>query len=183
MALRSQFSFGLGILDATTNDNPPDGRFFEWRSQGQYVRLLAPDTLFVFRSAFQLSTDPLVPLEQLTLGGLNSVRGYRQDFFLTDNGIFASAEVRLPILRVSEIEGLLQIAPFIDYGTGWNDPDNPIATPSPNTLVSLGLGLIWQMGDRLNARLDWGLPLTEFKIQGNTISQQSLYFSVNYKLF
>lgn len=183
LALRSQFSFGLGILDATTNDNPPDGRFFEWRSQGQYVRLLAPDTLFVFRSAFQLSTDPLVPLEQLTLGGLNSVRGYRQDFFLTDNGIFASAEVRLPILRVSEIDGLLQIAPFIDYGTGWNDQDNPIATPSPNTLVSIGLGLIWQMGDRLNARLDWGLPLTEFKIQGNTLSQQSLYFSVNYKLF
>ncbi len=183
LAWRSQLSWGLGILDATFNNQPPDGRFFEWQAQGQYVRLLAPDTLFVFRTALQLSTEPLVPLEQLTLGGLNSVRGYRQDFLLTDNGVFASAEVRFPILRVNEIDGLLQIAPFVDYGTGWNDPNNPLPTPNPNSLVSVGLGLIWQMGDRLNARLDWGLPLTEFKVQGNTLSQQSLYFSVNYKLF
>ncbi|MEB3310259.1 MAG: ShlB/FhaC/HecB family hemolysin secretion/activation protein [Snowella sp.] len=183
LALRSQFSVGLGLLDATFNAQPPDGRFFEWQGQGQYVRLLAPDTLFVFRTALQLSTDPLVPLEQLTLGGLNSVRGYRQDFFLTDNGIFASAEVRFPLLRVNEVNGLLQIVPFVDYGTGWNDDANPLPTPNPNTLVSVGLGLIWQMGDRFNARLDWGLPLTEFKVQGNTLSQQSLYFSINYQLF
>jgi hemolysin activation/secretion protein len=162
---------------------PPDGRFFEWRGQGQYVRLLGPETLFVFRSAVQLSTEPLVPLEQLTLGGLNTVRGYRQDLLLTDNGIFASTEVRLPVLRVEEVQGVLQIVPFLDFGVGWNDRDNPIPTPNPNTLASVGLGLLWQMGDRFTARLDWGLPLTEFRVQGNTVSQQSLYFSVSYNLF
>ena len=183
LALRSQFSLGLGILDANVNNLPPDGRFFEWRGQGQYVRLLGPETLFVFRSAVQLSTEPLVPLEQLTLGGLNTVRGYRQDLLLTDNGIFASTEVRLPVLRVEEIQGVLQIVPFLDFGVGWNDRDNPIPTPNPNTLASVGLGLLWQMGDRFTARLDWGLPLTEFRVQGNTVSQQSLYFSVSYNLF
>lgn len=135
------------------------------------------------RSALQLTTDPLVPLEQITLGGLNTVRGYRQDFFLTDNGLFASLEVRLPILRVEEISGLLQIVPFADLGVGWNDSENPIPTPNPNTLLSVGLGLLWQMDDRLSARLDWGVPLTRFQVEGNTLSQQSLYFSVNWKLF
>jgi hemolysin activation/secretion protein len=183
LALRSQFSLGLGILDANVNNLPPDGRFFEWRGQGQYVRLLGPETLLVFRSAVQLSTEPLVPLEQLTLGGLNTVRGYRQELLLTDNGIFASTEVRLPVLRVEKIQGVLQIVPFLDFGVGWNDRDNPIPTPNPNTLASVGLGLLWQMGDRLTARLDWGLPLTEFRVQGNTVSQQSLYFSVSYNLF
>jgi hemolysin activation/secretion protein len=84
---------------------------------------------------------------------------------------------------VEEVQGVLQIVPFLDFGVGWNDRDNPIPTPTPNTLASVGLGLLWQMGDRLTARLDWGLPLTEFRVQGNTVSQQSLYFSVSYNLF
>lgn len=179
----SRFSWGVGLFGASVNNVPPDGRFFDWLGQAQYARLLAPDTLFVARSALQLTTDPLVPLEQITLGGLNTVRGYRQDFFLTDNGLFASLEVRLPILRVEEISGLLQIVPFADLGVGWNDSENPIPTPNPNTLLSVGLGLLWQMDDRLSARLDWGVPLTRFQVEGNTLSQQSLYFSVNWKLF
>ncbi|MGA7935408.1 MAG: ShlB/FhaC/HecB family hemolysin secretion/activation protein [Kovacikia sp.] len=178
LALRSQFSLGLGGSGATT----PNGQFFDWLGQGQYVRLLAPDTLLVLRSSFQLSTNPLVPLEQFALGGLYSVRGYRQDLLLTDNGVFASAEVRLPILRVDSVKGLLQVAPFLDFGVGWNDDRNPIPTPNPNTLVSLGLGLQWQMGDNFNARLDWGIPLTQFEVGGRTLEQQGLYFTLNYRL-
>jgi hemolysin activation/secretion protein len=172
LALRSQFSVGL-----------EGGQFFDWRGQGQYVRLLAPDTLLVARSSLQLSTDPLVPLEQFASGGLNSVRGYRQDLLLTDNGAFASAEVRFPILRVDSVKGLLQIAPFVDLGVGWNNSANMIPTTNPNTLASVGLGLQWQMGDNFNARLDWGIPLTQFEVGGKPLQQQGLYFSMNYRLF
>jgi hemolysin activation/secretion protein len=91
--------------------------------------------------------------------------------------------VRLPILRVDRVKEVLQVAPFVDFGVGWNDGDNPIPTPDPNTLVSLGLGLQWQMGDIFNARLDWGIPLTEFKVGGETLDRQELYFSVNYNFF
>jgi hemolysin activation/secretion protein len=45
------------------------------------------------------------------------------------------------------------------------------------------LGLQWQMGDIFNARLDWGIPLTEFEVGGETLDQQELYFSVNYNFF
>jgi hemolysin activation/secretion protein len=183
LAFRSQFSLGIDAFDATRNPEPPDGQFFDWLGQGQYVRRLAPDTLLVLRSSLQLSANPLLSLEQFTLGGLYSVRGYRQDLLLTDNGIFASAEIRLPILRVDNIQGLLQIAPFVDFGVGWNNPNNPIPTPDPNTLISVGLGLQWQMGDRFNARLDWGIPMTQFEVGGTTVEQQALYFSINLKLF
>jgi hemolysin activation/secretion protein len=172
LALRSQFSLG--------SDN---SQFFDWRGQGQYVRLLAPDTLLVLRSSLQLSTKPLVPLEQFSLGGLDSVRGYQQDLLLTDNGAFASAEVRLPILRVDSVKGLLQLAPFVDFGIGWNDDRNTISTPNQNSLFSAGLGLQWQMGDNFNARLDWGFPLTQFEVGGRPLQQQGLYFSMNYRLF
>ncbi|MCC5661119.1 BamA/TamA family outer membrane protein [Nostoc sp. XA010] len=176
LALRSQFNLGLDIFNATVNNDPPDSRFFSWRGQGQYVRLLAPQTLLVIRSDLQVTTRALVPLEQYGLGGLRSVRGYRQDILLTDNGFLASAEVQLPVLRVENVGGVLQVVPFIDFGVGWNSSGN--ADPNPNTLLGLGLGLQWQMGDRLNARLDYGIPLTDIQDRGRTLQEDGIYFSI-----
>ncbi len=180
-AARSQFNFGLGAFDATINNEPPDSRFFSWRGQAQYVKLLAPQTLLVFRSDLQLSPGALVPIEQFALGGQQSVRGYRQDALLTDNGLFASAEVRFPILRVERIKGVLQIAPFVDFGLGWNSSGN--LNPSQNTLVGVGVGLQWQMGDRLTTRFDWGIPLINVDSEKRTLQEQGLYFSITYSLF
>ena len=143
-ALRSQFSLGIDAFDATVNDDLPDSRFFAWRGQGQYVRLLAKDTLLVVRSDLQLSADELVPLEKFGVGGLGSVRGYRQDTLLTDNGFFASAEVRFPVFRTSAGEGVVQIVPFLDLGVGWNSGEVP--DPAPNSLV--GGGFWYQLANR-----------------------------------
>lgn len=183
LSLRSQFSFGIDLFDATINDGPPDGKFFEWQGQGQYVRSLAPDTLFVLRSNLQLTSRPLVPLEQYNLGGLYSVRGYRQDLFQTDNGVFLSAEARFPVLRIDWLDGLLQVVPFTDFGVAWNDDDNPLPTPSPNTLSSVGLGLQWQMGTDFTARFDWAIPITDIESQGGRDPEESFYFTLNYRFF
>lgn len=181
LAFRSQFSLGVGLFGATVNSKPPDSRFFSWRGQGQYVRILAPDTLLVVRSDIQATTRSLVPLEQFSLGGPLSVRGYRQDLFLTDNGFVASAEVRFPILRVEDVKGLLQIVPFVDFGVGWNT--SGYANPNPNTLAGVGLGLQWQMGNKFTARADYGFPLTDVVMRARTLQEQGLYFTVNYSPF
>ena len=47
IALRSQFSLGVGALGVTINKAAPDNRFFAWQGQGQWVRLFAPDTLLL----------------------------------------------------------------------------------------------------------------------------------------
>ncbi|MFS0518187.1 ShlB/FhaC/HecB family hemolysin secretion/activation protein [Nostoc sp. UIC 10607] len=180
-ALRSQFNLGIGAFNATINDEPPDSRFFYWRGQGQYVRLLAPETLLVLRSDLQLTTHQLVPLEQFAIGGLGSVRGYRQDLLLTDNGAFLSAEMQLPILRVPEVQGILHLTPFVDFGIGWNSSAN--SELNSNTLLSTGLGLQWQMSDWLNMRLDWGLPLIDVEGSNNSLQENGLSFSVNIKSF
>ncbi|MBW4624682.1 MAG: ShlB/FhaC/HecB family hemolysin secretion/activation protein [Brasilonema octagenarum HA4186-MV1] len=182
---RSQFTLGVGFFDATTNGTTPDSRFFSWRGQGQYIRQLARDTLLVLRSDLQLATRALVPLEQISVGGIQSVRGYRQDEFLVDNGFFASAEVRFPILRVEEVKGVLQLIPFVDFGVGWNNSirgrPNPVL--DPNTLIGVGLGLRWQMDDKLDARIDYGIPLTDVNSRDRTLQEQGLYFSINYSPF
>lgn len=175
-AVRSQFSLGVDAFDATVNDDEPDGRFFAWRGQAQYVRLLAPETLLVVRSDLQLSTTGLVSLERIGVGGLNSVRGYRQDQLLTDNGIFASAEVRVPIVRFAKDEGLLQVVPFIDFGTGWNDDDN--TDPDDQTLLGVGVGLQLDVSDWLSARFDWGIPIIDVDSRDRTIQEDGFYFSL-----
>lgn len=180
-ALRSQLSVGLDALNATINNNSPDGRFLAWRGQAQWLRLLAPDTLLLLRGDLQLADRPIVPFEQFSIGGLDSVRGYRQDTLLADNGIFAAAEVRVPIARFRERNSLLQLAPFVEFGNGWNtsgksDSESKLDT---NTLVSIGLGLRLQLGDYLTARFDWGIPLISISSGDKDSWQENgLYFSI-----
>ncbi|NJO39621.1 MAG: ShlB/FhaC/HecB family hemolysin secretion/activation protein [Cyanobacteria bacterium CRU_2_1] len=180
LAARSQFSIGLDLLDATVNDGLPDSRFVSWRGQGQWVRLLAPDTLFLVRTDIQLTGDSLVPLEQFGVGGQLSVRGYRQDFLLADNGVLFSTEVRLPVLRVSEVDGLLQVVPFLDIGTAWTARGDEL---DPSTLVGLGVGLLWQQSDTLSARIDWGIPLIDVDSRERTWQESGIYFSILYTPF
>lgn len=180
-AARSQFNLGVGALDATVNAEPPDGRFFSWRGQAQYVRLLAPETLLVVRSDVQLAARTLVPLEQFAVGGLGSVRGYRQDFLLTDNGALVSAEALLPIVRLGE-NGVIQVVPFIDFGTGWNS--SGVEDPADKTLLGGGVGLQLRLGDQFTGRIDYGIPLIEVtSTEERTWQESGVYFSVIYNPF
>ncbi|MEG3902248.1 ShlB/FhaC/HecB family hemolysin secretion/activation protein [Microcoleus sp. B4-C5] len=181
-AARSQFSLGTNLFGATANDSGPDSSFLAWRGQAQYVRLLAPETLLIVRSDIQLADRPLLSLEQIGIGGVQSVRGYRQDLLLTDSGAIASAEVRIPVWRVPEVQGLLQVAPFIDFGLGWNQSEEK-PNPESDKLLGAGLGLVWQMGDRLNVRLDYGIPLINARSGDRTLQEKGLYFRINYFAF
>ena len=104
IAARSRFSLGLNALGATINKNGlPDGIFFAWLGQFQWVqrlgqfswvqglgqypwvrRLVFLDNYSIFRSSFQHSDNPLLSLEQISVGGRYSVRGYRENTHVED---------------------------------------------------------------------------------------------------
>ncbi|BAY60911.1 surface antigen D15 domain-containing protein [Calothrix brevissima NIES-22] len=179
LAARSQFSFGIDALGATINQDAPDGQFFTWRGQAQWVRLLAPETLFLLRTDLQIADRYLLASEQIGLGGQATVRGYRQDQILADNGFLVTAEFRYPVLRVPQVNGLLQITPFFDFGTAWNISQPGRTNLNPDTLASTGIGLLWQQNN-LTARFDWGIPLGIDISNKNTWQENGLYFSVVY---
>jgi len=177
LAFRSQFSLGLGLFNATINNEAPDSRFLSWRGQGQWIRRLQKDTLIFVSSDIQLANRALLPLEQFGLGGFNSVRGYRQDLLLSDNGISASAELRFPIIGRSDGGfGVLQITPFIDAGRVWNSSGRKNA--EPQNLLSVGTGLRWELTDSLTASFYWGIPLVDVKSRERTWQEKGLHFSV-----
>jgi hemolysin activation/secretion protein len=109
------------------------------------------------------------------------VRGYRQDALLSDNGIFASAEVRIPIYTWQESQGTLSVIPFFDVGTVWDNSNNENLSSNDDTLVSLGVGLQLSLSDRFQARLDWGIPLVDLNdSRKRTWQENGVYFSVQY---
>lgn len=173
LALRSQLSWGIGVLGATLNPEPPDSQFFTWRGQAQYLNQLAADTLLVVRADLQLSDRPLVPIEQIGIGGQSSVRGYRQDLFLGDNGATFNTELRLPIWKTAQ--SLVQLIPFTDFGIAWNSGSNA------NSIMGIGVGLSWQHNQNLAIRLDYGIPLNGKS--GSSLQEQGIYFSLNWQIF
>jgi len=90
--------------------------------------------------------------------------------------------VRIPIIRVPEVAGSLQVVPFLDFGTGWNVENDLREPPDPDVLVGTGFGLLWQMGNEFTARFDWGIPLVHVDSEKNTWQENGLYFLVEYNI-
>ena len=181
MALRSLFSFGVDAFDATVNDGDiPDSQFFAWLGQGQWVKQLAPDTPLIVRGRLQLSPDALLPSEQFSLGGQATVRGYRQDTLLADNGLNLSVEARIPVWRAEDSDTIVQLTPFIDGGYGWNSRG---PNPDDNTLLGIGTGLLVRLENQAAFRLDWGIPLIDDDEDGTSLQEQGLYFSLGFSFF
>lgn len=185
IAANSQFNLGVDVLDATILPEEPDSEFFSWRGQFSYLRSLSKTpqefgSVLLLRSELQLASDPLISTEQFSLGGATTVRGYRQDALLTDSGFLATAEFRLPIARFEPINATLQIAPFIDFGTGWNN-DNQKTEVS--TLIGTGFGLLLQTPERFSARVDWGIPLLNHDDRGSSLQEDGVYLQLQYDLF
>ncbi len=85
LAARSQFNIGIDAFDATISNTEPDGRFFAWQGQFQWVQQLSARNLMVARVGGQFTPNPLLSLEQFSLGGVNTVRGYQENQLITDS--------------------------------------------------------------------------------------------------
>jgi hemolysin activation/secretion protein len=188
IAARSRFSFGLDALDSTIHDDDdlPDSRFFAWLGQFQWVRWLdalkrigVPETQLLLRSDLQLTDQPLLTLEQIALGGRYTVRGYPQNTLVRDNAFLASLEARIPMVRNKRWADYLELAPFFDYGNGWNTDRS---TPDPRDLSGVGIGLRWgatlraRVPLRAQAEIYWGYPLRKIETSASALEGDGIHF-------
>lgn len=177
--LRSNFNIGLNFLGATIrNDGSPDGRFFYWVGQVLRVERLGSDkdTLAFFRLNMQFAGNQLLSLNRFSIGGPQSIRGYRQNQLTGDNGLQTSVELQFPVVRDSEGSSIVKLLPFVEAGTIWNASSTNSTTQS---LLGIGLGATYQPIRNLLLRLDYGIPLVNVSNSGNNLQDSGLYFSVN----
>jgi hemolysin activation/secretion protein len=180
LVFRSTFSLGLDILDATDNGTDRDGQFFTWTGLAQYVHRLgnSPHQLLLSASA-QFASDPLLSPEQFSIGGANSVRGYRENQIVRDSGVVASAEFQYAVLTSKTGDPTLQLAPFFDFGEGWN-VEAP--TPDRSDIMSAGIGLIYKPCRNFIAKVYWGHPFRDYH-RSDDLQDYGVHFRVNAVLF
>lgn len=175
----------------------PDSKFFSWLFQAQFVDRIfdlpslrqKPDTrgwnilketLLVLRANVQLADEPLLAVEQFSIGGVQSVRGYRENQLLRDNGIFASAELRVPLWLGKDKSPIVSLAPFFDYAGGWNV--NKV-DDQYQTIYSAGVGLLVNATKHAHLSLYWGHPFVDFNETKLSLQDYGIHFSVTISAF
>jgi hemolysin activation/secretion protein len=179
-SLRSQFSLGTGLF-GSTSVTTPSGSFLSWLGQIQRVQSLGTDSLLIGALDLQLSADPLLSSQQFTIGGGQSLRGFRQNARTGDNGFRFSLENRFVALRNEKNAVLLQVIPFLDAGAIWNHANNPNTLPRQNFLAGGGIGLLFTPLEKLNIRLDYAIPFVNLSDRGTNLQESAFYFSLGYQ--
>lgn len=176
----SRFSFGLDLLDATVTSSSSDAnaKFFSWLGQGQWLWQPQPWRMQVIgRGVVQLADTHLFPLEQIAVGGRYSVRGYREYTLVRDNATLASLEARIPIVTTAAGVDLVHLAPFVDYGRAW---ETNVTTPTspPETLASVGLGLLVNFWGWAHFEVYWGAQLNHFRAGNDNLQDYGIHFQL-----
>lgn len=162
LSLRSTMNAGVDFFNATINPNGiADGRFFSWVGQLRYLRKLDErGSEFFMRSDIQLASESLLPLERFALGGINTVRGYRQNELVRNEGYAVALELRYPLFSQQTLNGhQLKLVPFFDIGGVFSSTRFDGTQEASKTLMSTGLGLQWSWR-ALDADLYWARALS-----------------------
>jgi hemolysin activation/secretion protein len=180
LAARSLISSGIDALGATVNGEPRDGRFVSWLGQFQVAqRIGQSESQIIFRADAQTANGGLPPMEQLTVGGADSVRGYRENRLVADAGFVTSVEGRIPLFTSSDGSLHLQIAPFLDYGHVKNRYGE---TPDPDHIGSAGLSLLGTAYKRIDFGLVYGHAFQDFDDPDNDLQDDGISFTISLRL-
>ncbi len=179
MSARATVSFGLDAFDSTINDSgpqkgEPDSEFTSFIPQFQWVRRFGKrGHQLYFRIDGQMASTELLPIEKFTVGGLDSVRGYRTNQLVRDEGWTASLQYQLPIFRNPVGKRNLQFAAFVDQGAA-RDKDGP--NPDPSELTGVGVGFIWNPSPKLQMEFYYADPQDDVPKGGEHSLQDSAYY-------
>jgi hemolysin activation/secretion protein len=183
----STFNVGLDALGATVNPSGwQQGQFFSWLGQSLFAqRLWSDGPLMVVKANLQVADKPLLSLERFALGGVNTVRGYRENTYVRDNAYNTTLEFRYPIYSAEADEkNTLNLVPFLDYGQAWNNRLSPADNPLNNQLFSSGLGFQWQF-HQFTSEFYWAHAFTAVpnKVTSHNIQDDGIHFRVNMNVF
>jgi hemolysin activation/secretion protein len=134
------------------------------RAGVEYTQSLPKGCEFYFYGRGQLSSQNLLPIEQIGLGGPTTVRGYTERQLNYDSGLLGTVEFHSPKLpmfsaiRKLKMRDTIYFLLFSDTGYGSNHNLLP-GEPNSDYLSSAGLGIRYAYHPYVNAGLDWGIKL------------------------
>lgn len=161
-----QVSVGLDAFGATqAHGDAPDGQFVSAMIRAQWARRLNfLDSQLITHFDAQFANVALLGMEQMTLGGRWSIRGYRENTLIRDNGLIGSLEWRVPLWIEANGRAVVEVGPFVDLSYSWNTNRGEIG---PKELRSVGLGLHWRPVDSVHFEVYWGEELDNIDYPGH----------------
>ncbi|MCW0182025.1 ShlB/FhaC/HecB family hemolysin secretion/activation protein [Zavarzinia sp.] len=164
---------GLGSGQSDFQNKRADSRgdFVYLRGHASHTRELPAEFQLFARIEGQVSDQPLVSSEEISAGGLDTVRGYLESESLGDNGVIGRLELRGPNLQgIADTDwsaGTVNEWRFHVFADG-----ALLAVLKPGaeqdddfSLASVGVGSQIRLLDYLNGVVDLGVPLVD---QSNT---------------
>jgi hemolysin activation/secretion protein len=191
IAVRTALRSGLDWFGATripdgaarqqlaTGAKIPESKYTLLLTQLQYARRVNwLDSQLIISGVWQEALDPLLAVDKFAVGGAYSVRGFRENQLVRDNGIAASLAWRIPVTAVTM--GELTLSPFFDYGRSW-DEDNRLSTHDAAVISSVGFALDWQPRNWLQLRAAWGVRLEDGAVEDrdDDLQDDGIHFSLH----
>ena len=135
----------------------------------------------------QYTTDTLIPVEKLSMGGYNCMRGYHTRGYLGDYGTYGTLELRTPILvngvwqifeGTTQQRERLQFLTFLDFGwTAFNDL--PSSYDDNEFIYSAGIGARWSVTKYMQLKCDIAFPLRDTDWADD--DDMEIYFSAQFQ--
>lgn len=157
--------------DMGTGAEPSNRHFGFYKFNALYQKLYKAGQMWNLRADAQWSgTDGLVSARQFYMGGMYSVRGYKENFLGGDSGFTFSAEYTVPVINRNT-----NALAFFDYGHVYG---NGQSDDQHDVLASVGLGMRSTINQYISASLTLGIPLQREFIS-ETVSKTRLHFIVS----
>lgn len=159
---------------------PAEQRYQIWLGQAQYAyRVMDNGAQLIWRGTLQQTSDRLLSLDRMSIGGIYTVRGYRENQLLRDKGRIFNFEFDYPVIRQSGNGLNLALIPFYDIGRGQNQ-DEPAASLSS---VGLATRLRWQ-----GVRLDFAMAKRlrhpdDVTRSGGTLQDKAMHVQLVFDFF
>ena len=175
---RGELTYQISFVDKGPNIEKTNKALQKISLSGSRVQQIERYSQFVFRINGQCSSDDLIPLDQMAIGGYEAVRGHQPSAYLGDLGFNLSMEWMVSPASEKQFFGqalskLVQGGFFVDHG--WIRLNNdPKISPQNKSLTGYGLGLRFFYDHYLSCYTDLAFPVSPDDDENNVM----LYFSV-----
>ena len=170
--LYQKHSYVRGYSESTPDMSAQNSQNFGfYKFNAMYQKLYKAGQMWSLRADAQWSgSEGMVSSRQFYMGGMYSVRGYKENYLGGDSGFTFSAEYAVPVINKNT-----SAFTFFDYGHVYG---NGQSDDQHNVLSSVGLGIRGTINQYCSASLILGIPLQR-EFSAEKVSKTRLHFIVS----
>ncbi|MCL1972331.1 MAG: BamA/TamA family outer membrane protein [Endomicrobia bacterium] len=159
-----------------------DSAFEKIAYYGEWYQSLPYNFGFNVKARGQFAVDTVPSSEQFSIGGINTVRGYREGMLIAVNGLNANSQLEYDLSFIKKHKffkyaDYCKVYGFFDLGSIF--PENKANLPDnhENTIYSSGIGIKTGIFNHITAQLIWAIPIVNHTYYQNDGS--SFLFVIN----